>query len=76
MSTYQHQVDARGLACPLPILNLRRAIKGADHGDVLQVLTTDAGSVKDVEAFCRQTGNELLESDQDGSEYTYLVKKV
>lgn len=76
MSTYQHQVDARGLACPLPILNLRKAVKGAAHGDTVQVLTTDAGSVKDIPAFCRSTGNELLNSDQNGGEFSYLVKKV
>ena len=76
MTTHQHQVDTRGLNCPLPILNLRKALKGVEYGEVLQLLSSDPGSVKDVEAFCRQTGNELLESEQQAGEFTYLVKKA
>ncbi len=69
------ELDARGLNCPLPILRAKKAITELAAGDVLKIIATDPGSVKDIEAFCRQTGNELLQSAQDGSAYTFHVRK-
>ena len=68
-------LDTKGMNCPLPILKAKKAIKGLDGGETLQVLSTDPGSVKDFEAFCRSTGNELLSSSEDAGVYTYLIKK-
>ena len=68
-------VDAKGLNCPMPILRAKKALKGMAAGSTLEVQATDPGSVKDFEAFCRSTGNELLESRQDGNTYIYLIKK-
>lgn len=70
-----HELDARGLNCPLPILQAKKALKGLAAGDVLRILATDPGSVKDFEAFAKQTGNELLESSEQGGEFHYLLKK-
>ena len=68
-------LDARGLNCPLPILKTKKSIKEVPVGDTLKVLSTDPGSVKDMDAFCRATGNELMESSQDGSTYTFLIRR-
>ena len=57
---HQQLVDARGLACPLPILRAKKALATMASGEVLLVQTTDRGALKDFQAFCRQTGNELL----------------
>ena len=75
MTDIASELDARGLNCPLPILKAKKAINGLDAGQVLKVVATDPGSVKDFEAFAKQTGNELVESAQDGDEYTFLLKK-
>lgn len=69
-------VDAKGLNCPMPILRAKKALKGMAAGSTLEVQATDPGSVKDFEAFCRSTGNELLESRQDGNTYIYLIRKT
>ena len=71
-----HTLDAKGLNCPLPILKARKALKEVPAGGTLEILATDPGSVADFEAFCRQTGNELLEHAQDGGVYSFLIKKV
>ena len=68
-------LDARGLNCPLPILKTKKAIKEVPVGDTLKVLATDPGSVKDMDAFCRTTGNDLVESGQDGNTYTFLIRR-
>ena len=68
-------LDTKGMNCPLPILKAKKAIKGLDTGETLTVESTDPGSVKDFEAFCRSTGNELLESKEDSGVYTFLIKK-
>ncbi|MBM3565116.1 MAG: sulfurtransferase TusA family protein [Alphaproteobacteria bacterium] len=68
-------LDARGLNCPLPILKTKKAIKEVSVGDTLTVLSTDPGSVKDMDAFCRTTGNDLMESKQDGNTYTFLIRR-
>ena len=69
-------LDAKGLNCPLPILKARKALKDVAEGGVLEILATDPGSVADFEAFCRQTGNELLEHSEDDGIYRFLIKKV
>lgn len=69
-------LDAKGLNCPLPILKAKKALKGLNSGDVLEILSTDPGSVADFDAFCKTTGNELLSSDTSGDVYTYYIKKT
>lgn len=72
----QQTVDAVGLACPLPILRAKKALATIGSGDVLQVITTDRGAVRDFQAFCRQTGNELLaQIEQDGKVFHYLKRR-
>ena len=68
-------LDAKGLNCPLPILKAKKALKGLASGDVLEILSTDPGSVADFDAFCKTTGNELLSSDTGGDVYTFYIKK-
>jgi tRNA 2-thiouridine synthesizing protein A len=75
MSTYDLELDARGLNCPLPILRAKKSIQTLSTGQVLRIVSTDPGSVKDFEAFCKQTGNELLDSVQDGGEYAFNIRK-
>lgn len=69
-------LDVKGLNCPLPILRAKKAIKDVPQGDTLQVVATDPGSVKDFEAFCRQTGNELLGWNEASGVYTFNIKKT
>ncbi len=68
-------LDAQGLNCPLPILKAKKALKDLPTGGTLRILATDPGSVADFQAFCRTTGNELLESKQDGKTYNFLIKR-
>lgn len=75
MSETTTVLDVKGLNCPLPILRAKKAIKDLAMGAILEVHATDPGSVKDFEAFCRQTGNELLESAEDGGVYKYKIKR-
>jgi tRNA 2-thiouridine synthesizing protein A len=75
MADFDQELDARGLNCPLPILRAKKAINGMDSGQVLRIIATDPGSVKDFEAFAKQTGNELMESTEAGGEFTFLMKK-
>jgi len=70
-----HTLDAKGLNCPLPILKARKALKDVAAGETLEILSTDPGSVADFQAFCRQTGNELLESSNDDSVYRFVIKR-
>ncbi len=70
-----HCLDAKGLSCPLPILKARKSLNSMTAGETLIVEATDAGSVADFGAFCRTTGNELLESSQADGVYTYLIRK-
>ena len=69
-------LDAKGMNCPLPILKARKALKDVPAGGTLEVLATDPGSVADFQAFCRQTGNELVEHSEEGGVYTFLIRKV
>ena len=75
MSDVDQELDARGLNCPLPILRTKKAINGLESGQVLRIIATDPGSVKDFEAFAKQTGNELMDSSESGGEFTFLMKK-
>lgn len=68
-------LDTKGMNCPLPILKTKKAIKALNAGETLEVLSTDPGSVKDMEAFCKSTGNKLLDSKDDGGVYTYIIEK-
>ena len=76
MDEFDEQVDATGLNCPMPILRAKKALAGLAAGQVLKVIATDPGSVKDFEAFAKQTGNQLLQSEAQGSQFTYLIRKV
>jgi tRNA 2-thiouridine synthesizing protein A len=69
-------LDAKGLNCPLPILKAKKALKEVPTGGTLEILATDPGSVADFEAFCRTTGNELVEHGEDGGIYRFILKKV
>ena len=69
------EVDARGLACPLPILRTKKALATLKSGQVLHILATDPGSVKDFQAFCRQTGNELLDQSLKDNEFEFYMKR-
>jgi tRNA 2-thiouridine synthesizing protein A len=69
-------LDAKGLNCPLPILRARKALQGVPAGGLLEIHATDPGSVKDFEAFCRQTGNELLASSQEGNVFKFVIKRL
>ena len=75
MSDFNDELDARGLNCPLPILRAKKAINKLESGGVLKIIATDPGSVKDFEAFCKQTGNELMETSEAGDEFTFFIKK-
>ena len=71
---FDKELDARGLNCPLPILKAKKALNELTSGQVLKIVATDPGSTKDFEAFCKQTGNELL-SHSAGPEFTFFMKK-
>lgn len=71
-----HQtVDATGLACPLPILRAKKALATLSSGEVLCVITTDRGAVRDFQAFCRQTGNELLVQLNETERVTHYLRR-
>jgi tRNA 2-thiouridine synthesizing protein A len=72
---YDKEIDTRGLNCPLPILRTKKTLAEMTSGKVLKVLATDPGSVKDFEAFSRQTGNELLSQSEVNREFIFFVKK-
>ena len=75
MSDFNEELDARGLNCPLPILRAKKAINGLEVAQTLKIIATDPGSVKDFEAFCKQTGNELVSTEENDGEYTFFIKK-
>ncbi len=69
-------LDVKGLNCPLPILRAKKALKDMPTGATLEVLATDPGSVKDFEAFCRTTGNELVASKVEDKVYSFVIKRT
>ena len=72
---FDKELDASGLACPLPIVKTKKCLTGLATGQVLKVVATDAGSVADMQAFAEQTGNELLSSTNEGSKYVFFLRK-
>ena len=75
MSNFDQELDARGLNCPLPILRAKKTLNAMTGGQILKIMATDPGSVKDFEAFAKQTGNELLDSSEVGGEFHFRLKK-
>jgi tRNA 2-thiouridine synthesizing protein A len=69
-------LDAKGLNCPLPILKAKKALKELNVGETLEILATDPGAIKDFEAFCRTTGNQLVESGEEGEVYRFIIKRA
>lgn len=69
------EVDARGLNCPLPILKAKKALNSLQSGQTVRVVATDAGSVRDFQAFAKQTGNELVEQQTAGAEFIHLIRR-
>jgi tRNA 2-thiouridine synthesizing protein A len=69
------ELDARGLNCPLPILKAKKALADMTSGETLKVIATDAGSVRDFQAFAKQTGNELVEQQAEGTDYITVLKR-
>lgn len=72
---FDRELDARGLNCPLPILRTKKALAEMLTGQVLRVMATDTGSVRDFQAFAKQTGNDLLAHAQDGDEFTFFMRR-
>lgn len=72
---FNRDLDARGLNCPLPILRTKKTLNEMASGEILRVIATDPGSVKDFAAFAKQTGNELLSSTEGNGEFTFYIKK-
>lgn len=69
------ELDTRGLNCPLPILKAKKTLAEMASGEVLKVIATDPGSMRDFQAFAKQTGNELLEQSADGDEFTIVMRR-
>lgn len=75
MTDFNTELDARGLNCPLPILRTKKSMNGMAAGEVLKVVATDPGSVKDMEAYAKQTGNEIVGTSESSGEFTFYIKK-
>jgi tRNA 2-thiouridine synthesizing protein A len=69
------ELDTRGLNCPLPILKAKKALADMQTGQTLKVISTDAGSVRDFQAFAKQTGNELLEQQTAGNDFIHVMRR-
>jgi tRNA 2-thiouridine synthesizing protein A len=72
---FDKELDARGLNCPLPILRAKKSLNDMHSGQVLKIVATDPGSVKDFQAFAKQTGNELLSQGETNKEFTFFLKR-
>ncbi|HZW23194.1 sulfurtransferase TusA family protein [Noviherbaspirillum sp.] len=72
---FDKELDARGLNCPLPILKAKKALAEMTSGQILRVMATDPGSVRDFQAFARQTGNELVGQSENDKEFTFFMKR-
>lgn len=72
---FTKELDARGLNCPLPILRTKKALADLRSGDVLKVLATDPGSVKDFQSFSKQTGHELVSHSEENRQFTFYMRK-
>ena len=75
MAEFDQELDACGLNCPLPILRAKKSLASMESGKILHIIATDPGSVKDFEAFSKQTGNELLNSNEEEGKFYFLIKK-
>ena len=75
MTETTQQLDARGLNCPLPILRTKKTLASLQSGQVLEVISTDPGSVKDLDSFCQQTGHEMLSSQESNGEFIFQIRK-
>jgi tRNA 2-thiouridine synthesizing protein A len=75
MTQFDKDLDVRGLNCPLPVLRAKKALSELQGGKVLRVLATDPGSVKDFQAFAKQTGNQLLSHSETDNVFTFFMKK-
>ena len=75
MANFDQELDASGLNCPLPILRAKKSLAAMDSGQVLHIIATDPGAVKDFEAFAKQTGNELMESREEAGKFHFMMKK-
>jgi TusA-related sulfurtransferase len=73
--TIDIEIDTRGLNCPLPILKAKRSLTAMESGQVLKVVSTDAGSVRDFQAFAKQTGNTLLDQQTLGQEFVHVMRR-
>jgi len=71
----QRELDTRGLNCPLPILKAKKALAEMASGELLRVVATDPGSMRDFQAFARQTGNELVEQNSSGDEFIHILRR-
>jgi len=69
------EIDTRGLNCPLPILKAKKALTDMQSGQLLKVVSTDAGSVRDFQAFARQTGNELVDQQTEGVDFIHVLRR-
>ena len=76
MTSFEHELDARGLNCPIPILRTKKFLTTMETGEIVRIMATDPGSVKDFEAFARQTDNELLSSTEAKGEFQFTLKKL
>ena len=76
MTSFDHELDARGLNCPIPILRTKKFLTTVETGEIVRIMATDPGSVKDFEAFARQTDNELLGSTEAKGEFQFTLKKL
>ena len=72
---FDQELDTRGLSCPLPILKTKKSLNGLQSGQVLKIVATDPGSVKDMQAFSKQTGNPLLSSNEENKTFVFYMRK-
>jgi tRNA 2-thiouridine synthesizing protein A len=72
---FDKELDARGLSCPLPILKTKKALNDLVSGQVLKIMATDPGSIKDMQAFATQTGNALLSQEEESKTYVFFMRK-
>ena len=76
MSRFDKELDTSGLNCPLPIIKAKKEINTMEIGEVLHIISTDPGAVKDFESFANQTGNELLNTEEKNNKFYFLLKKT
>ena len=72
---FDKEIDTSGLNCPLPILKAKKALADMESGQTLRVISTDAGSLRDFQAFAKQTGNELIDQETAGADYVHVMRR-